>query len=178
MQIDSSHSGSMQLESSARSSAKSNGEYSHRLYKGTISSVPSAHLRDRRAITRCKCSRSCIFDFLSAWTSHLQTVALIAVLSVYLLVGAVIFQRLEGPHEHELIEHAVENHSLLARTKAHIIGNLTANGTISEAEALELVYIIGNISASEAKLRLTHNWDFGPSVFFVTTVITTIGKVI
>ena len=125
-----------------------------------------------------KCSRGCVLDYLSAWTSHLQMILLIAILTVYLLVGASVFQRLESPNEHERIEHAVQNHSLLERTKAFIIGNLTNKGSISQAEALELIYVFGNISGSEAKLSLTHNWDFGPSVFFVTTVITTIGKTI
>ena len=164
------YSSSTELNSSARSSAA--------IYRGTISSVPSANHGDRRARTRCKCSRGCVLDYLSAWTSHLQMILLIAILTVYLLVGASVFQRLESPNEHERIEHAVQNHSLLERTKAFIIGNLTNKGSISQAEALELIYVFGNISGSEAKLSLTHNWDFGPSVFFVTTVITTIGKTI
>ena len=125
---------------------------------------------------RCKfCSRRVLAYFFT-WNSPWQMVVLIAVLSIYVFAGAAVFVRIEGPYEHQRIREAVENRSELASIREHLIGNLTASGTLSREEALSLFYTIRNITVAEASLDLSRNWEFGPAIFFVTTLITTVGK--
>ena len=127
---------------------------------------------------KCKCCSRRVLAYFCTWNSQWQMIVLIAFLSIYLLAGAAIFVRLEGPFEHQRIREAVKNRSELATIRKHIIGNMTASGAVSKAEALQLFYMIRNITVAEASLDLSRNWEFGPAIFFVTTLITTVGNTV
>ena len=122
-----------------------------------------------------RCNRDFVVLCCCRWNDHWHLLVLSVVLSVYLCAGAGIFVQLEGPAEHARIRDAITNRTRLIEARAHIVGNITATGSLTEQEALELVFMIGNISAADATLDFSRNWEYGPAIFFATTVITTIG---
>ena len=80
---------------------------------------------------------------------------------------------LEGPSERDRI---AEAQTRLNELRERIINNISASGMLNRTQAAALVYLIGNLSAAEATFDDSRNWEFGPAIFFASTVVTTIGK--
>ena len=132
--------------------------------------------KEDEATATCECNRVCLRNACCSWNLHWQTLVLFFVISVYLIVGGAIFVALEGPDEQRRIEEAQVNKSRLDEVERYIIGNITATGELNETEAQALVDLIRNLSQAAANLDTSRNWEYGPAVFFATTVITTIGE--
>ena len=101
---------------------------------------------------------------------------LFVIMAVYLLVGGGIFVGLEGPNERDRIAEARVNQTRLAILRRLLVRNITASGMLNESQAYGIIYLIGNLSVAEANLDTSRNWEFGPAIFFASTVVTTIGK--
>ena len=129
--------------------------------------------REDEGNAACECNRVCLRN---ACYFHWKTFVLFLVISVYLLVGGAIFVALEGPNEQRRIEEALFNQSRLDEVERYVVGNITARGQLNETEAQALVDLISNLSQAAANLDTSRNWEYGPAVFFATTVITTIGE--
>ncbi|XP_045202858.2 potassium channel subfamily K member 2-like isoform X2 [Mercenaria mercenaria] len=88
---------------------------------------------------------------------------------VYLLVGGAIFMALEKDHEDEISS----NQS--ARFSQFLTNNtcVTASELSTFATSVIEAYDSGVVATSDTSS--TSNWDYGPSVFFSATVVTSIG---
>ena len=122
----------------------------------------------------------------TGFESYLQTVlehvGLYVGLACYTALGAKVFQLLENPHEMEKSRHFkqvlnssrnnfLEKVSLVSRNSADC--NSSVEKLLGEYEvALSEVMTAGiNI----VTMNYTQNWDYLQSVFFSTTILTTIG---
>lgn len=107
---------------------------------------------------------------------------------VYVLFGGLIFTLAERPNEIDTVSAAVaqrEELSQLLQESTEAVNAalvMTANDTMTAREARELVERVVNLSATlalasqELQAERSALWTYSPSVFFSTTVITTIGK--
>lgn len=91
---------------------------------------------------------------------------------LYLLIGALVFMGLESENERQMIEHTTEQKD---RLKAFL--NQTFN--LTENQMQEIFNNFTSLCVNGGMRPVTPTrWDFVPSFMFVTTTITTIGKVI
>lgn len=92
---------------------------------------------------------------------------------VYLLAGGFLFWLIEHPNEEEELEEAVDERN---RFTAELANDL--NQTYRETE--ELIEYISTLCDQDVFIGELHTiprkWEYGPSVFFAMTVITTIGQ--
>ena len=122
------------------------------------------------------CSRESVRKCCCTWNHNWRLLVLFVILSIYILVGGGIFVGLEGPNERDSIAEAQVNQTKLEILRELLVSNITANGMLNESQAYGLVYLIGNLSVAQANLDTSRNWEFGPAIFFASTVVTTIGK--
>ena len=108
------------------------------------------------------------------------------IIAFYLLFGGAIFLAVEGPNEREqLLNAEAERAAAIAELEMQA-ANLTAvvadttNFTIEEAEAFTSALVNASQRVALAIVNLPSTtapiWEYGPSVFFASTVITTIGE--
>ena len=96
------------------------------------------------------------------------------VVLVYLLIGAAIFLGLEGPQENDQNAQVEDAQEQLGDVEDQIISLLTSNGTVDMAFAENLTNTLKELTLQNST-GITDNWNFGSSLFFCTTIITTIG---
>lgn len=116
------------------------------------------------------CKRTCILLF--------RVSVMAVIVAVYILLGAFVINAIESPPEMERIREAKEANRTIRDNIIRILAPLTnADHNRSSELADEL---IKNITAAAAlgafQTNILQNWDFGQSVFFVGTTITTIGR--
>lgn len=91
-----------------------------------------------------------------------------AIIVVYVLLGAWVFSAVESPNESEQITVAKEELKTLKRALSILVHhNQTALNVLTG-----LVEDICSLGAFKDQQRL---WDYTPSLLFTTTVVTTIG---
>lgn len=121
-------------------------------------------------------SRESVRNCCCTWNRNWRLAVLFVIISIYIFVGGGIFVGLEGPNERDRIADALVNETMLKMLRQSLVGNITASGSLNESQAYRLVYLIGNLSVAQANLDTSRNWEFGPAVFFASTVVTTIGE--
>lgn len=128
--------------------------------------------------TGCK---SCCCSFNNYWEVLIGASIILA----YLLVGGVCFYALESPNEQQNIAE-VNRQRMLARIAFErqynqTVDFLTNSTNLTNAQAEDLLDTMFNLTASfvEASQTIPAEinpiWDYAASVFFASTVITTIG---
>ncbi|TMS36440.1 hypothetical protein L596_003602 [Steinernema carpocapsae] len=116
----------------------------------------------------------------------LPHVGLVILLIIYLVVGAVMFHYIELPHEMETREHEIRTIFGLRDSFHDNIWNLTrGNDNIISRESFNSIgqeyfeRLVTTIFSAYRKLNRTDGeellWTYSNSIFFATTVITTIG---
>ena len=103
-----------------------------------------------------------------------RTSAMALTVFVYLLIGAAIFVALERPDEREQNAQVESAESELNDVQDQILVLLTTNQTVDLAMAMNLTNTLEQLTLQNAT-STTDNWNFGSSIFFCTTIITTIG---
>ena len=92
-------------------------------------------------------------------------------LTIYLLAGALIFMAIESEHENDVKE--------ISDMRRRILFDEIINNSNLSREQVEQIFVNFTRMCENKVLQnsTTNNWDFLPSVMFVTSVITTIGKI-
>ena len=122
-----------------------------------------------------------------SWGLGWKTLLWLAITTVYVLFGGLIFTLAERPNEIDTVSAAVAQREELSEllqegTEAITALVMTTNDTMMAEEARELIERVVNLSATlalasqEMQAERSPLWTYSPSVFFSTTVITTIGK--
>ena len=113
------------------------------------------------------------------WCSYNRYCSLVVfgfILFIYLVIGASIFTALERPNELRSIE---ERQQSQAEAVDNIIQYLVNNTNMTEAEAMNETVLMFSLGVAVcASLPTPQIWDFSSAFFFVSTVVTTIGKLL
>lgn len=103
--------------------------------------------------------------------SNIRLIVLIGFYILYLIIGASVFSAIEGPQERTLVKEIRRYREKFA---------LDTRKCLTEEELESFINIIvraanRGVSASKNVTISEPNWSFGQSLFFATTVLTTIG---
>ena len=134
---------------------------------------------EREEETPRRCTRQSLCTYVGAWLTWF------CVLAVYLLLGGLVFSLAERPNEVDTISQANARREELQTLLDEAMENITAafrGGNVTGSEAEELVWLVANVSASlalasqELPGEESPLWTYSPSIFFCSTVVTTIGE--
>ena len=89
---------------------------------------------------------------------------------MYLLIGAGVFMSIEYENDKEMIE--------LATQQRESLMDVFRTCNLTEAQIEEIVKNVFNLCNNNGLYNSSSRWAFVPSFMFVTTTITTIGKII
>ena len=102
-------------------------------------------------------------------------------IALYAIAGTLVLHFTERPAEAERVENAAQLNVSVRAWLLEVLENhtLESNFTTSSRRAL-VEEIVSNVSVATVlgafEVRRSSNWDFGQSLFFAVTVITTVGK--
>ena len=118
--------------------------------------------------------------YWSSWNSTYAAIAWGLTVLVYVLVGGAFFLLAERPNEVREIEQAQAARARAQDLLVELVMNLS-NGSFGELNATEAEAVVNDLVELADALALlpaetSPIWEYGPSVFFATTVVTTIGK--
>lgn len=101
------------------------------------------------------------------------------IVALYALSGALVLHYTERPAEAERVEGAAQLNATVRAWLLEVLENHTLDSNASSRLAL-VEEIVANVSVATVlgafEVRSSSNWDFGQSLFFAVTVITTVGK--
>ena len=131
-----------------------------------VSTPISCILCRRKSCKKCWCS------FNHYW----RLVVKFFVLFFYLLLGGAIFNAVERPNELREIEEVQKTRIESVNSLVQLLQNHT---NLTEAEVKNLTTSIIALGEAASKTLLAEQspiWDFSSAIFFVSTVVTTIGE--
>ena len=120
------------------------------------------------------CPDDCCKIVCTRYNSYRKWSVLFAIVFVYVMVGSAIFYLSESDNELEELASAIS-----ARTAAEAaFSNLLSSSASSEdaSTASSLCTQLGTATQTAAT-RAVKNWDWPPAIFFVCSVITTVGNI-
>ncbi len=123
----------------------------------------------------CECNKKCYRRLFCSVNMFWRTLGLSTVLIVYLLVGAAIFSAFERQSEldeNRKIQESNTNHTMMLEELVVLLVN---NTNLTRDESISFITDIAT-AAANSNLPQTNNWEYGSSLFFSITVVTTIGK--
>lgn len=137
----------------------------------------TAPVQRRRRRKKIGCCRAVFLPWLKrklcTWNLFTQYLLYFVGMWLYLLVGGLVFWLVEHANEEEELENAVEERN---RFTAELANDL--NQTYEETEAF--IDYISTLCDQDVFIgdldTIPRKWEYGPSVFFAMTVITTIGQ--
>lgn len=124
--------------------------------------------RRQSVVERFCCSNRACSQWIRTYNPLRRLLVYLAIVVLYVLLGAWVFSAVESPSENERILAAKEELETLKRALSILVHhNQTALG-----ELTRLVEDICSLGAFKDQPKL---WEYTPSVLFTTTVVTTIG---
>lgn len=133
--------------------------------------------------TRCA-SRGCK-QCCCSWNIYWKAVVWLCVVIVYMIMGAIVFMLAEGENEKRKIELAraeeKEARWEFNRTTRAFVESIVNLSNLSYDEVANMtagvVAVTSRLTEAERLMPTNRNpiWEFGPAIFFATTVMTTIG---
>lgn len=133
--------------------------------------------RPRRRRKRRSCWRAVFLPWLKrhfcAWNLFTQYMAYFVGICLYLLVGGLVFYLIEHENEEDELELALEERNRFTADLADQL-NQTYDNT---ADLIDQITSLCDRNVFIGELdTIPRKWEYGPSVFFAMTVITTIGQ--
>ncbi len=127
-----------------------------------------------------RCSRGTIKRHCCTWNVYWGAVIWCSLVVTYLLVGGGLFYAAERPHEEDEIDRARREREVALDYLTEVFVNLSngPNLNLSEQAAGALVDELAEFfdQLDEIPAESSPSWEYGTSVFFAITVITTIGQ--
>ena len=131
----------------------------------------------RRRRKRQKCCRAVFLPWLKrhlcTWNLFTQYFVYFIGICLYLLLGGLAFYLIEHANEEDELQLAIEERD---RFTADLASDL--NQTVEDTA--ELIQYIGTLCSRDTFIdelnTIPRKWEYGPSVFFAMTVVTTIGQ--
>lgn len=129
-------------------------------------------------ISCIRCHRPSCRRLFFTFNNYWQLVGMSVIVVIYSLIGALIFNAVERPNELRQLEESRQASENAITQFVYMLTN-TTNLTEEEARNTTTLFLEVGRAAAEAEANLTRAnnpiWDYSSSVFFVSTVITTIG---
>ena len=123
----------------------------------------------------CECNQPCFERLFCRVNIYWRTVSLSLIVLVYLLIGAGIFYALERPEEIEQNEAIEEASASYAEQLDSLVSVLINSTNLTRNESIALISNITTAAVGSGVVP-SSNWEYGSSLFFVVTVVTTIGQ--
>ena len=108
--------------------------------------------------------------------SNYKTLSYGTAVIVYLLIGGAIFSALERPNEVRQNEQIIADNESYAEQYRLLVELLVNNTELNETQAVAVIVNISATAIAANSIEETNNWIYSSSIFFCTTVVTTIGE--
>ena len=132
-----------------------------------------------------RCDAACCREYCCSWNKYWKALVWLIVVIVYLGFGGLIFVLAESPNEQRMIREAQMERQMaqqaLNQSRDTFVERIVnvSNLTYEEAGNLtdSIVALATRLANATQRLPAETNpiWEYGPAVFFASTVITTIG---
>ena len=132
-----------------------------------------------------RCDAACCRQYCCSWNKYWKALIWLVVVIVYLGFGGLFFVLAESPNEQRMIREAQTERQMaqqaLNQSRDTFVERIVnvSNLTYGEAENLtdSIVALATRLAIASQQLPAETNpiWEYGPAVFFASTVITTIG---
>ena len=127
-----------------------------------------------------ECSRAYFRHFfltrILTMNIYWRTLFLSIVTMIYILIGGAIFSAVERPNEASQNQAMVEANETYYRQLGLLVEIIANNTNFTTEQASALVEGVGKAAVNVSSFTVADNWLYGSAVFFVTTVVTTIGE--
>ena len=123
----------------------------------------------------CECNKACLTRLCCSINIYWKTVILLTVVLVYLFIGGAIFSALERPNEIQNNQAEIDANETYFNLLGTVVDYLVNNSNFTRENATELVRAIGDAVIGASDVSPSNNWEYGSSIFFAITVISTIG---
>ena len=132
-----------------------------------------------------RCDAECCSQCCCSWNKYWKALVWLTVVIVYLGFGGLFFVLAESPNERETIMNA-QTERLMAQqafnqSRDTLVKRIVNSSNLTYEEAVNLtdgiLAVATRLATASQELPEEINpiWEYGPAVFFASTVITTIG---
>ena len=123
----------------------------------------------------CECNKACLTRLCCSINIYWKTVILLIVVLVYLFIGGAIFSALERPNEIRNNQAEIDANKTYFNLLETVVDLLVNNSNYTRENATKVIRAIADAAIGASDVSPSNNWEYGPSIFFAITVITTIG---